>query len=93
MFNLFFRNRRLLALVLVLILVSGLSSVHVLPRLEDPTLQQRAGKVVAFFPGASAARVESLVTEKIEKELEELEEIRVLRSASRKGIATITILF
>jgi len=91
MFDLFYRNRRLLALALALIVVTGLSSSQVLPRLEDPTLKKRAGKIVTHFPGATAARVESLVTEVIEKKLEEIEDIRILRSASRKDTSTITM--
>ena len=91
MLDLFFRNKRLLMLALALILVTGLSSIHVLPRLEDPTLKQRAAKINTRFPGATAERVESLVTEKIEEELKEIEEIRVIRSVSRKGLSTITM--
>ena len=79
--DLFFRNRRLLMLVLALIVVGGLSSVYVLPRLEDPILQQRASLIFTDFPGANAVRVETLVTEVIEDALKEIEEIRVLRSA------------
>ena len=91
MLSLFFNNRRLLLLAIALITVTGLSSIHVLPRLEDPTLRQRAAKINTVFPGASAARVESLVTEKLEDELKEIEEIRVIRSASRKELSTITL--
>ncbi len=89
--DLFFRNRRLLMLVLALIVVGGLSSVYVLPRLEDPILQQRASLIFTDFPGANAVRVETLVTEVIEDALKEIEEIRVLRSASRDENSTITI--
>ncbi len=90
-FSLFFRNSRLLTLAICLIIVSGLAAVHTLPRLEDPQLAKRAGKILTRFPGASAERVESLVTEKIEQELKEIEEIRVIRSGSRKELSTITM--
>ncbi|MEM9659674.1 MAG: hypothetical protein AAF961_15040, partial [Planctomycetota bacterium] len=36
--SLFFDNRRLLALGISLIVVAGLSSFYILPRLEDPVL-------------------------------------------------------
>ena len=38
MFNLFYRNTRLLVLMICLILVAGLSSYYVLPRIEDPVV-------------------------------------------------------
>lgn len=91
MSSLFYDNRRLLVLSLCLILVAGLSSYYVLPRMEDPVLTQRAAIINTLFPGASAERVEALVTEKLEEELQEIEEIKEMRSSSRSGIATITI--
>ena len=89
--SLFYDNRRLLVLAIALILVAGLSSYYVLPRMEDPVLTQRAAIINTVFPGASAERVEALVTEKLEEELQEIEEIKELRSQSRNGISTITI--
>ncbi|NER34612.1 MAG: efflux RND transporter permease subunit [Oscillatoria sp. SIO1A7] len=91
MFSLFYRNLRLLILTLVLIIFWGLSSYQLLPRLEDPELTPRAARVTTFLPGANPYRVESLVTEKIEEELREIEEIETLQSTSRKGISNIVI--
>lgn len=91
MSSLFYDNRRLLALTISLILVAGLSSYYLLPRMEDPVLTQRAAIINTVFPGASAERVEALVTEKLEEELQEIEEIKEMRSSSRSGISTITI--
>lgn len=89
--NLFYRNTRLLILTVILIFVWGLSSFQLLPRLEDPELTNRVATVTTLFPGADAARVESLVTEKIESELQEIEEIQTLTSTSRAGISLVTI--
>ncbi len=89
--HLFYRDTRLLILTVSLIVVSGLSSLYVLPRMEDPLLIERAGGVTTIFPGADAERVESLVTEKLEQGLQEIDEILELRSSSRAGISTVTI--
>jgi multidrug efflux pump subunit AcrB len=89
--NLFFRNRRLLVLSIALIIVAGLSSFTILPRLEDPELRRRAAIITTRFPGANAERVESLVTEKIEKALEEIDELRLVRSNSRNEFSSITM--
>ncbi len=91
MSNLFYRNPRLLVLTICLILVSGFSAYTVLPRTEDPKLTKRVALVRTVFPGASAERVESLVTEKLEKSLDEIEEIKLFTSASLSGISSIVI--
>lgn len=91
MSDLFFRNRRLLALTVALILVSGLAAFHSLPRLEDPEMIARNAIVTTLVPGGDAERVESLVTEKIEEELFDVEEIKTLESTSRSGISIIEI--
>ncbi|MEM8912640.1 MAG: efflux RND transporter permease subunit [Planctomycetota bacterium] len=87
----FYRDTRLLTLMLALILVSGLSSLAILPRMEDPVLRRRVAIINTRLPGADAERVESLVTEKLEDELRDIEEIKELRSVSRTGISTISI--
>ena len=89
--TLFYRNPRLLSLTLCVILVAGLAAIMVLPRMEDPVLTQRAAIINTVFPGASAERVEALVTDKIEAKLQDIEEIKDLRSTSSDGISTITI--
>ena len=89
--TIFLRDRRLLSLAICLIVVAGLAAFMVLPRMEDPVLTERAGIINTAFPGANAERVESLVTEKIEAKVQEIEEIKELRSVSRDGISTITI--
>ncbi|MEM7457657.1 MAG: efflux RND transporter permease subunit, partial [Planctomycetota bacterium] len=87
----FFRNPRLMFLAICLIVVSGLSSYAILPRMEDPVLVKRGAFINTFFDGASPSRVESLVSEKIENELSEIDEIGLIRSVSREGISTISI--
>ena len=89
--NLFYRNRQLLLLTLVLVVVWGLSAFLTLPRLEDPEIVQRFARVTTFLPGATPERVETLVTEKIEDRLFELEEIASLQSTSGTGISVITV--
>ncbi len=91
MSNLLYRNLRLLILTICLILVWGLSSYQVLPRMEDPQLTQPAAQIATRFPGASAYRVESLVTEKIEQELFEIPELKTISSISRLGRSRVFV--
>jgi len=87
----FYRNIRLLILTIVLVFVWGFLSFQSLPRQEDPELVSRIAVVQTSYPGANAERVESLVTEVIESELSELEEIAVLSSDSRAGFSTVSV--
>ena len=91
MSTVFFRNRRLLILVVAAIVVAGLSAYQVLPRLEDPVLTDRFATVKTVFPGASAQRVETLVTEKLEEVIREVEEVKLVESSSRAGFSMIAI--
>ena len=91
MSNLLYRNLRLLILTICLILVWGLSSFQVLPRMEDPEISRRFATIETRFPGASAYRVESLVTEKIEQELFEIEQLKTISSISRPGNSTVYV--
>ncbi len=91
MWNLFYRNRRLLILAVGTIVVAGLASYQVLPRLEDPELTSRFATVKTILPGADAQRVEALVTEKLEEEIREIEELKLIESQSRVGFSTITL--
>ncbi|MEO1763774.1 MAG: efflux RND transporter permease subunit [Cyanobacteria bacterium J06629_18] len=87
----FFRNTRLLILSFVLIIFWGLSAFQSLPRQEDPQLVARTAIITTIFPGASAERVEALVTEVIESEMSEVEEIDTITSDSRIGLSTVSI--
>ncbi|MEO0827729.1 MAG: efflux RND transporter permease subunit [Cyanobacteria bacterium J06642_9] len=91
MFNLFYRNRQLLFLTLALVVVWGLSAFLTLPRMEDPEITQRFSTVTTFLPGASPERVETLITEKVEERLFELEEVESIESTSSLGISVVTV--
>lgn len=87
----FYSDRRLIVLTVVLAAASGLSSLLILPRMEDPLLTQRAANVLTIFPGADAEKVEALVTEKIEQQLLDSPDLKRIRSQSRAGSSFITI--
>ena len=55
-------NRHLLVLSVALILISGLAAWSSLPRIEDPRITTRYATVITRLPGATAERVEALVT-------------------------------
>lgn len=90
-YDLFYRNRRLLTLLVCLILVGGFSAFAVLPRMEDPSLVPRAQNVITTYPGRSAEEVETQITELIEDQIREIKEVKEYRSISRTGLSFIAI--
>lgn len=90
-YSIFLRNKHLLILSIVVLLVAGLSAVMNLPRLEDPRIDTRNAMVITPYPGASAERVEALVTDVIEDELRQFYEIFEIKSTSRAGISVIVL--
>jgi multidrug efflux pump subunit AcrB len=89
--DLFYRNPRLTALSIGFVLLIGASALLGLARQEDPTMTERWASVSTFLPGATAARVESLVSEPLETRLREIPEIRNIESNSRAGYSLISI--
>jgi len=91
MIRAFVENPRLLLLTIAVLLVAGLGAFSSLPRTEDPRLVPRVAMVFTPFPGASAERVEALVTEKLELKLRQLSEIDDISSSSKTGTSIIII--
>jgi len=61
-----------------------------MPKDYDPGFIIRDAQVITYFPGASPERVEQLVTDKLEKEIQEIPELDYVTSESRTGVSIIT---
>lgn len=83
------RYRPVTMVLLISILAVGLTAIFTLSRREDPDLQGRFVQIIARYPGATAAQVEELVTDRLERTLLELDEIKTVKSVSRPGIAVL----
>ncbi|WP_419533193.1 efflux RND transporter permease subunit [Endozoicomonas sp.] len=83
-------NRTALVLIIVLI-IAGLQAYKNLPRAYDPGFVIRVAKVITHFPGASPERVEQLITDKLEKVIQEIPELDFVKSTSRTGVSIITV--
>ena len=89
--TLLFREPRLFALLVGIIVVLGLSSYLTIAKQEDPTITNLFATVITPYPGASPERVEALVSKKLEDELKSIPEINKITSNSRTGISVLTI--
>jgi len=71
--------------------VAGISSFFSMPRREDPEVNPPFALIITALPGASAERVERLVTDPLEEAIDELDDIKRLSSTSRTGVSVIEL--
>ncbi|MEM9839454.1 MAG: efflux RND transporter permease subunit [Pseudomonadota bacterium] len=85
-------NPRALIMVMLLVLVGGLAAFLTMPQQEDPKIRNRGAVILTPFPGASAERVERLVTQRIEDELRQLEAVDTISSTSATGLSSVRVI-
>ena len=84
-------KNRVTAIVLVVVFLAGYGAFFSLPKQEDPGFVIRAAQVTTKFPGASPQRVELLVTDRLEKAIQEIPELDFIESRSMTGLSVITV--
>ncbi|WP_033956275.1 efflux RND transporter permease subunit [Psychroserpens jangbogonensis] len=84
-------RNRITFTVLATILILGMVFYQSLSRDSMPPYTVRVATVVSSFPGSSPERVEQLVTDKVEKIVQELPELKEVSSTSRSGLSVVTV--
>ncbi len=87
------KNNRLSIILTLAIVVWGCLAYLSLPKAEDPGFVVRTAIVNTKMPGASAQRIEELVTSVIEEAIMEMPELDNVQSISREGLSYITVNF
>ncbi|MFC1528913.1 efflux RND transporter permease subunit [Candidatus Latescibacterota bacterium] len=85
-------KNRITAVLLIAIIFGGLLAYRNMPRAEDPGFVIRAAVIMTFFPGASPERIEMLVTDKIEKAVQEMPELDYVQSETKTGFSIIYVI-
>ena len=75
--NIFLERPRILFLTLAFILLSGISSISILPIQENPELAERWATVTISYPGATPERIETQVVDNLENKLREIVELDI----------------
>jgi multidrug efflux pump subunit AcrB len=75
------------------LLFLGLTAFFTMPQTEDPTLDIPTVAVIAVYPGASPEDVESQVVDPIEDAIQELDDIKEIRTVIRDGVAIVEVEF
>ena len=69
----------------------GIISAFTMPRREDPEFTLKICVVAARWPGASAEKMEELVTDPLEEAIDGMEEVRLIRSTSSSEQSVIFV--
>jgi len=78
--------------IIVLLLLGGIQSFMTMPRLEDPEFTIKDAIVTTPYPGASAQEVEEEVSDRIEKAVQEMGQLKeIFESTSQRGLSTIKV--
>ena len=82
---------RVTTVAVLTVLIGGLLAFGSIPRAKDPGFVFRWASVETHFPGAGPERVEQLVTEPLEKVIQEIPELDNVTSVSKTGFSGITV--
>jgi multidrug efflux pump len=95
MLSRFFIDRPIFAWVVAMgVMLAGVIAILTLPIAQYPTIAPPAVTITATYPGASAATLESSVTQVIEQQLKGIDHLLYFSSTSASnGVTTITVTF
>ena len=84
-------HKKVIVLFITFLTVGGgILAYENMGRLEDPEFTIKVAKVVTFYPGASAAEVQSEVTDVLETAIQQLPQLWRITSRSVDGMSIIT---
>ncbi len=93
-FWIFFLRKREFSVLLMLSLIAlGIYTVVLIPKESAPEVIIPIGIVTTVYPGASAADIEELITNKLEDSIENIDGLDTLTSTSRDNVSSITAEF
>jgi multidrug efflux pump subunit AcrB len=91
LYDLLHRQQRLAFALTGMLVLVGLASWFTMARQEDPSFPYRAGMIKVVFPGATANQIEKLITEPLEEQLLEVEQLRRMQSISRDDVVIVVL--
>jgi len=84
------QGRLIFTLVTVFVL-AGLAAFFYMDRQEDPSFPYRAALITVPFSGAAPDRIERLVLKPLEEQIAEVEQVNLIKSTVRQGVAIVTV--
>ena len=88
-----FINSPVTPMLLIAFLLIGVMGLIFTPRQEDPQISVPMIDIYVSYPGTSASQVETLVTDPLERLMDEIPGVRHTYSATQRGQAVVTVRF
>ena len=85
------RHQQLITFLMLMVMAAGILSYEQLPRNEDPAFTIKTAVVSAQWPGATVQDTVNLVTDPLEKKLQEIPYLDYVESNSHAGKAVIFV--
>ena len=86
-----FKNSKLVAFLIAVLVMGGLFAYYDMPKLEDPEIKVRQALIVGVYPGASAHQVELEVVDPLEKSIQQMNTIYSVESYCYADLCIITV--
>ncbi len=87
------KNKQAIFALILIIFIAGAYSYRTLPRESSPDITIPFVIVTTHYFGTSPQDMESLITQKLEKELTDIDNIKEMRSFSGEGVSSISLEF
>jgi len=87
------KNYQFTIIIFIMLLALGLGSLLHMPRGEDPTFEPPTFVIVSVYPGTSPNDMERLVADPIEERLNELDNVKTIKSNVDDGLCVTEVEF
>ena len=93
LWNFFLEKRQFSYVLIGTLVVAGSFALIQIPKEVEPPVNIAEGVVITTLPGASAANIETLITNKIEDQVSGIGNIDTMRSNSSNSLSSIVVQF
>ncbi len=87
------KNPQLTVVLFLMLAALGISSLRTIPLTEDPIFPIPAFSIVAVHPGATPIDLEQLVVDPVESRINELDDVKSIKTTIEDGVAVIAVEF
>src|SRR5262245_22089130 len=88
----FFTESRHIAWVLMIgTVIWGVFAYMRMPQRKEPDVEVRVAMALVYWPGASAEKIEQLITQRVEEKIAENGKVERVESNTRTGVASVIV--
>ena len=85
------KNYQFTLVIFLMIILLGASTILHMPRSEDPEIHTPQFPIVVVYPGTSPKDMEDLVVNPLERKINELDNIKKIKTTIKDGVAVIIV--